>query len=55
MNNNIDGLRAAVKLSPDNIPLRLLLADALLSAGELNEAEIEFTNILKKNESDDNR
>ena len=43
----IDNLREALKHSPDNTPLRVMLADNLLSMGRLDEAEIEYTTILK--------
>jgi len=42
----IDSLRAALLHSPDNIPLRMLLADTLLSQDRLDEAEEEYTFIL---------
>jgi len=45
--NTIDGLREALKYSPDNVALRLLLANTLLSLNKLEEAESEFTFILK--------
>ena len=38
----LNGLREAIKVSPDNIPLRLHLADALLGAGRHEEAENEY-------------
>ncbi len=43
----IDSLRNALTYSPDNMPLRLLLAETLLMSGRIEEAEIEFTQILK--------
>jgi transitional endoplasmic reticulum ATPase len=42
----IESLREALSLSPDNLPLRLLLADHLLKANQLNEAEVEFRTVL---------
>jgi transitional endoplasmic reticulum ATPase len=45
--NTIDGLREALKHSPDNIPLRLLLADTLLAMNKLGEAEQEYTLVIK--------
>lgn len=45
--NTIDSLREGLKYSPDNIPLRILLADTLLTLNRLEEAEIEFSTILK--------
>jgi transitional endoplasmic reticulum ATPase len=45
-NNAIDSLREALKLSPDNVPLKLHLAETLLNAARLDEAEKEFTELL---------
>jgi len=45
--NTIDGLREALKHSPDNTPLRLLLAETLLAMNRLEEAETEYTLALK--------
>jgi SpoVK/Ycf46/Vps4 family AAA+-type ATPase len=45
--DTIDGLREALRHSPDNIPLRLLLADTLLTSNRLEEAETEYTTLLK--------
>src|SRR5687768_6088047 len=42
----IQGLREAVRLSPDNLPLRQHLADTLLAAGRAEEAEKEFRSAL---------
>jgi len=42
----IESLREALSLSPTNLPLRLLLADHLLKASLLDEAEIEFRTVL---------
>ncbi len=44
----INSLKEALHHSPDNIPLRLLLADNLVLLNRLEEAEIEFSSILKK-------
>lgn len=44
----IDGLKAAVQVSPDNVPLRTLLGDAYVSVGKFEEAENEFTVALQK-------
>jgi transitional endoplasmic reticulum ATPase len=41
--NTIDSLREALKHSPDNTPLRQLLADTLLTLNRLDEAETEFS------------
>lgn len=46
----IETLRAALKLTPDNLPLRQLLAETLLKSERLEEAEIEFSQILKVND-----
>ena len=45
--NTIDSLREALKHSPDNTPLRLLLADTLLNLNRLEEAEKEYSTLLK--------
>ena len=45
--NTIDSLKDALKHSPDNAPLRLLLADTLLTLNRLEEAEFEYTTLLK--------
>lgn len=45
--NTIDSLHEALKYSPDNAPLRLLLADTLLSLNRLEEAVVEYTLLLK--------
>ncbi len=44
---NINNLREALKLSPNNIPLRMLLADSLFQANRLDEAETEYTLLVK--------
>jgi SpoVK/Ycf46/Vps4 family AAA+-type ATPase len=46
-NNTIDSLREALTHSPDNAPLRLLLADTLMNLNRLDEAEIEYSTLLK--------
>ena len=45
--NTIDSLREALKHSPDNVPLRLLLAETLLTLNRLEEAESEYATLLK--------
>jgi len=45
--NTINSLREALKQSPDNTTLRLLLADTLSALGRFDEAENEYTFILK--------
>ena len=46
--STIDGLRAALQHSPDNIPLRLLLAEHLLTRQRLDEAEAEYTRVVRR-------
>ena len=38
----IEGLRAAVRLSPENMPLRQALGDALMGMGRYEEAQTEY-------------
>lgn len=45
-------LREALQLSPDNVPLRLHLADSLLSAGRFQESETEFRQALSRSPGD---
>ncbi len=45
--NTIDILRESLKHSPDNTPLRQLLANTLLTLNRLDEAEAEFSILLK--------
>ena len=45
--NTIDSLREALKHSPDNIPLRLLLAETFLTLNRLEEAETAYSTLLK--------
>lgn len=47
----IDNLREALQQSPDNIPLRLLLAENLLHAQQFADAEMEFRTVLEKDAS----
>ena len=49
--DNIDQLREALNFSPENIPLRLHLAESLLTANRLEEAEEEYQNVLKRKNS----
>jgi len=44
----IDNLREALQQSPDNVPLRLLLAENLLQAKMFAEAEVEYRLVLEK-------
>jgi SpoVK/Ycf46/Vps4 family AAA+-type ATPase len=48
----IESLREALKQSPENIPLRQMLAEALLAARNYSEAEDEFLELLKRSSSD---
>jgi transitional endoplasmic reticulum ATPase len=48
MNDQLNNLREALAHSPNNIPLRLMFADALLQVNQLDEAEQEFLTILKQ-------
>lgn len=43
----INNLREALKFSPNNIPLKQHLAETLLKFNRLDEAEIEFSELLK--------
>ncbi|OYU97310.1 MAG: cell division protein [Bacteroidetes bacterium B1(2017)] len=45
-NSTLDGLREALKLSPNNIPLKQLLAETLLGMNLLEEAEVEYSSLL---------
>lgn len=47
-NSTIESLREALKHSPDNHTLRLLLADTLLTMNRFEEAEQEYTIVLKQ-------
>src|ERR1044072_3100876 len=46
-NESINSLREALKFSPDNIPLRQHLADVLLKANRLDEAETEYAELAR--------
>ncbi|MDR1759659.1 MAG: AAA family ATPase [Fibrobacter sp.] len=48
----IDNLKEALKYSPDNVPLRFLLAETLLANYILDEAENEFSTLLKTTNND---
>lgn len=43
---SLDGLREALRVSPDNVPLRRLLAEGLLGLGQPEEAEAEYRQAL---------
>lgn len=49
---SLDGLRAALAVSPDNLPLRRMLADALLSRGHSVQAEAEYRKALLQTPDD---
>jgi transitional endoplasmic reticulum ATPase len=44
--DRVEGLRAALALTPDNHPLRLVLAETLHDEGELEEAALEYDLLL---------
>ena len=44
--SDLDGLRQALRVSPDNVPLRALLARQLLADGQAGEAEAEYRRAL---------
>ncbi|RPE08469.1 AAA family ATPase [Chitinophaga lutea] len=46
--STIDSLREALRFSPDNVPLRLHLAETLLHLDRLEEAEKEFREVLAR-------
>lgn len=46
-NSSIENLREALRYSPDNIPLRMHLAESLVKLNRLEEAEVEFQEVLK--------
>ena len=45
--NAINNLKDALKFSPNNIPLKQHLAEILLKANKLDEAEVEYSELLK--------
>ena len=49
----IQSLRAALQVSPDNLPLQLHLAETLCSFGRFDEAEFELRQALSRNSSND--
>jgi transitional endoplasmic reticulum ATPase len=49
--NTIDNLKEALKFSPENIPLKKYLADTLLNAHRLDEAEKEYLELLALNDT----
>lgn len=44
--NSINSLREALKYSPDNVPLKHHLAETLINAGRLEEAEKEYAELV---------
>lgn len=51
MESGIESLREALRFSPDNVPLRLHLAELLLQYGKLEEAEEEYQHLLRFEEN----
>lgn len=49
MNEGIEQLREALKLSPENIPLRLHLAELLIKGFMLDEAAVQYQEVLQRN------
>jgi len=47
-----DALREALRLSPENLPLRRHLAESLLSSGRAADAEAEFKDALRRSPDD---
>lgn len=45
--NSINSLKEALKFSPNNVPLKQHLAETLLRANRLDEAEIEYSELLR--------
>lgn len=52
MNEAINNLREALQHSPDNLPLRMMLAEALMNSSYFAEAETEYKEALLKNQND---
>lgn len=48
MNEMIEQLKEALRFSPDNVPLRLHLADVMLKENFVNEASAEFQEVLRR-------
>src|SRR5687768_4913602 len=48
----INALREAIKHSPENLPLRLHLADTLVGLGRYDEAEREYKTVLQASPHD---
>jgi len=51
-NQAIENLREALRLSPHNIPLKQMVAEALLAVGRWDEAEQEYAELLAISEED---
>src|SRR5207249_3142693 len=49
----VEGLREALRLSPENLPLRQHLADTLVGLGRFDEAEQEYRQALAKSPNND--
>lgn len=52
MSDDTTPLREALRASPDNVPLRRLLAETLLRLGRADEAEVEFRECLRRDPRD---
>ncbi|MEO6455546.1 MAG: AAA family ATPase [Ginsengibacter sp.] len=52
-NNTINSLKEALKFSPGNVPLKKYLAETLLNASRLDEAEIEYKELLAITETNE--
>lgn len=52
MSDEAAPLREALRASPDNVPLRRLLAETLLRLGRAEEAESEFRDCLRRDRTD---
>lgn len=48
-NQDIESLKEAIENSPDNLPLRIMLASKYLQLGKLEEAELEYQTVLNYN------
>ncbi|MFP5039873.1 AAA family ATPase [Parasediminibacterium sp. JCM 36343] len=53
MNEGIEQLREALSFSPDNIPLRLHLADLMVKGFMLDDAAVEYQEVLQRNYGND--
>src|SRR5271169_2995910 len=51
-NDAIAGLREALRVSPDNLPLRQALGEMLMGVGRYDEAEAEYREALARSPGD---